>query len=42
MTPRSGRFEAALVDIEASGDSAVRELAEKFDNFSPESYRLSG
>ena len=33
--------EAALADIEARGDSAVRELAEKFDNFSPESYRLS-
>ena len=33
--------EAALADIEARGDAAVRELAEKFDNFSPKSYRLS-
>ena len=33
--------EAALADIEARGDAAVRELAEKFDNFSSTSYRLS-
>ena len=33
--------ETALADIEARGDAAVRELAEKFDNFSPTSYRLS-
>ena len=33
--------EQALQDIEARGDKAVRELAEKFDNFSPPSYRLS-
>ena len=33
--------ESALTDIEARGDAAVRELAEKFDNFSPTSYRLS-
>ena len=33
--------EAALADIEARGDAAVRELAEKFDNFSLTSYRLS-
>ena len=33
--------EAALADIEARGDAAVRELAEKFDNFSPTSYRMS-
>ena len=33
--------EAALADIEARGDAAVRELAEKFDNFLPTSYRLS-
>ena len=32
--------EAALADIEARGDGAVRELAEKFDDFSPASYRL--
>ena len=33
--------ETALADIEARGDAAVRELAEKFDNFSPPTYRLS-
>ena len=33
--------EAALKDIEARGDTAVRAMAEKFDNYSPESYRLS-
>ena len=33
--------ETALADIEARGDVAVRELAEKFDNFSPPTYRLS-
>lgn len=33
--------ENALADIEARGDAAVRELAEKFDNFSPASYRLT-
>ena len=33
--------EAALANIEARGDAAVRELAEKFDNFSPTSYRLN-
>lgn len=33
--------EATLADIEARGDVAVRELSEKFDNYSPESYRLS-
>ncbi|MEY8120072.1 histidinol dehydrogenase [Falsihalocynthiibacter sp. BN13B15] len=33
--------EAALKDIEARGDVAVREMAEKFDNYSPASYRLS-
>ena len=33
--------ESALTDIEARGDAAVRELAEKFDNFSPTNYRLS-
>ena len=33
--------EGALAEIEARGDAAVRELAEKFDNFSPASYRLS-
>ncbi len=33
--------ETTLSDIEARGDTAVRELAEKFDNYSPPSYRLS-
>ena len=33
--------ETTLSDIEARGDVAVRELAEKFDNYSPPSYRLS-
>ena len=33
--------ENTLADIEARGDEAVRELAEKFDNYSPASYRLS-
>ena len=33
--------EATLKDIENRGDAAVRELSEKFDNYSPESYRLS-
>ena len=33
--------ESTLADIEARGEVAVRELAEKFDNYSPASYRLS-
>lgn len=33
--------EATLADIETRGDAAVRELSEKFDKYSPESYRLS-
>ena len=33
--------EQTLDNIEASGDSAVRELSEKFDNWSPPSFRLS-
>ncbi|MGC6439187.1 MAG: histidinol dehydrogenase [Candidatus Puniceispirillaceae bacterium] len=33
--------EDTLADIGARGDAAVRELAEKFDNYSPPSYRLS-
>ena len=33
--------EAALADIAARGDAAVREMAEKFDSYSPPSYRLS-
>ena len=33
--------ETTLSDIESRGDTAVRELAEKFDDYSPPSYRLS-
>ncbi len=33
--------EATLADIEARGDAAVRELSERFDGYSPASYRLS-
>jgi len=33
--------ETILGDIEARGDAAVRELSEKFDKWSPESFRLS-
>ncbi|MDF3156023.1 histidinol dehydrogenase [Mesorhizobium sp. XAP10] len=33
--------ENILADVEARGDAAVRELSEKFDNWSPESFRLS-
>jgi len=33
--------EATLGDIEARGDAAVRALSEKFDNYSPASFRLS-
>jgi len=33
--------ETILVDIEARGDAAVRELSQKFDNWSPASFRLS-
>ena len=33
--------EATLADIEARGDVAVRELSEKFDSYSPESFKLS-
>jgi len=33
--------EATLADIEARGDTAVRELSEKFDNYSPASFRLT-
>ena len=32
---------AALDKVRQGGDAAVRELSEKFDNFSPESFRLS-
>lgn len=33
--------EAALADIEARGDAAVREMSQNFDNYSPPSFRLS-
>ncbi len=33
--------EETLTDIEARGDVAVRELSEKFDSYSPASFRLS-
>lgn len=33
--------ESTLAEIEKRGDAAVRELSEKFDNYSPPSYRLS-
>ncbi|CUX66087.1 Histidinol dehydrogenase 2 [Agrobacterium tumefaciens str. Kerr 14] len=33
--------EEVLKDIEARGDAAVRELSEKFDNYSPPSFKLS-
>ena len=33
--------EEILNNIEKRGDSAIRELSRKFDNFSPDSFRLS-
>jgi sulfopropanediol 3-dehydrogenase len=36
-----GIVESTLKDIETRGDTAVRELSEKFDRFSPPSFRLS-
>jgi sulfopropanediol 3-dehydrogenase len=36
-----GIVESTLKDIETRGDMAVRELSEKFDRFSPPSFRLS-
>jgi sulfopropanediol 3-dehydrogenase len=33
--------ETILADIEARGDAAVRELSQKFDNWSPENFKLS-
>ncbi|MBY6115346.1 histidinol dehydrogenase [Mameliella alba] len=36
-----GTVEAALKDIEARGDAAVREMSQKFDNYAPESFRLT-
>lgn len=36
-----GTVESILKDIETRGDAAVRELSEKFDDYAPESFRLS-
>ena len=33
--------ESILLDIETRGDAAVRELSEKFDNYSPNNFQLS-
>lgn len=33
--------ETTLADIETRGDAAIRDLSEKFDNYSPTSFRLS-
>jgi sulfopropanediol 3-dehydrogenase len=33
--------ESTLMDIESRGDKAVREFSEKFDNYSPKSFKLS-
>jgi sulfopropanediol 3-dehydrogenase len=33
--------EGVLADIETRGDAAVRELSEKFDNYTPDKFRLS-
>ncbi len=33
--------EGILADIEARGDTAVRELSEKFDDYTPDSFRLT-
>ena len=36
-----GIVEAGLKDIETRGDAAVREMSQKFDNYAPESFRLT-
>ena len=36
-----GIVEDILADIEKRGDTAVRELSEKFDGYAPERFRLS-
>ena len=36
-----GTVEQILKDIETRGDAAVRELSEKFDNYAPDTFRLS-
>ena len=35
------KVKALLKDVKERGDEAVRELSEKFDNYSPQSFRLS-
>ncbi|TIX03959.1 MAG: histidinol dehydrogenase, partial [Mesorhizobium sp.] len=36
-----GTVERVLIDVEARGDVALRELSETFDRWSPPSFRLS-
>ena len=36
-----GTVEGILADIETRGDAAVREMSKKFDNWSPEDFRMS-
>ncbi|MGB4112826.1 MAG: histidinol dehydrogenase [Yoonia sp.] len=36
-----GTVEATLADIQTRGDAAIRDLSEKFDNYSPANFRLS-
>lgn len=33
--------EGILADVDARGDEAVRALSEKFDSYTPDSFRLS-
>ena len=35
------KVKALLKDVKERGDEAVRELSEKFDNYSPENFLLS-
>ena len=37
-----GIVEDTLRDIEARGDAAIRELSEKFDEYSPASFKCQG
>ena len=36
-----GIVEGILGDIEANGDAAVRDLSTKFDNYTPDAFRLT-
>jgi len=36
-----GTVQATLADIQTRGDAAIRDLSEKFDNYSPDNFRLS-